>query len=70
MGGNGICFVGKHLVVLEGHTEAYEVKHCYADGKRFVVSRVGHSDTLDLYYDGKGDPELLNRVDAGKVLYQ
>lgn len=70
VGGNGICFVGKHLVVLEGHTEAYEVKHCYADGKRFVVSRVGHNDTLDLYYDGKGEPELLNRVDAGKVLHQ
>ena len=70
VGGNGICFVGKHLVVLEGRTEAYEVKHCYADGKRFVVSCVGHNDTLDLYYDGKGEPELLNRVDAGKVLHQ
>lgn len=70
VGGNGICFVGKHLVVLEGHTAAYEVKHCYADGKRFVVSRVGHNDTIDLYYDGKGEPELLNRVDAGKVLHQ
>ena len=69
VGGMGICFVGKRLVVIDGYDTAYVIKRCYADGKRFVVSSAVQNKTFELYYNGKDGPELKRCVEASKVAH-
>ena len=65
IGGDDICFIGKHIVVLKGDSSVYYIRRRYTDGKRFVVSKTkqeGISETLyDLYYDGKNPAEIKAR---------
>ena len=65
IGGDDICFIGKHIVVLEGDSSVYYIRRRYTDGKRFVVSKTKQesiSETLyDLYYDGKNPAEIKAR---------
>ena len=65
IGGDDICFIGKHIVVLKGDSSVYYIRRRYTDGKRFVVSKTKQesiSETLyDLYYDGKNPAEIKAR---------
>ena len=65
IGGDDICFIGKHIVVLKGHSSVYYIRRRYTDGKRFVVSKTKQesiAETLyDLYYDGKNPAEIKAR---------
>ena len=65
IGGDDICFIGKHIVVLKGDSSVYYIRRRYTDGKRFVVSKTMQesiSETLyDLYYDGKNPAEIKAR---------
>ena len=65
IGGDDICFIGKHIVVLKGYSSVYYIRRRYTDGKRFVVSKTKQesiSETLyDLYYDGKNPAEIKAR---------
>ena len=65
IGGDDICFIGKHIVVLKGDSSVYYIRRRYTDGKRFVVSKTKQesiSETLyDLYYDGKNPAVIKAR---------
>ena len=65
IGGDDICFIGKHIVVLKGDSSVYYIRRRYTDGKRFVVSKTKQesiSETLyNLYYDGKNPAEIKAR---------
>ncbi len=65
IGGDDICFIGKHIVVLKGNSSVYYIRRRYTDGKRFVVSKTKQeniAETLyDLYYDGKNPAEIKAR---------
>ena len=65
IGGDDICFIGKHIVTLKGNSSVYYIRRRYIDGKRFVVGKTKQesiSETLyDLYYDGKNPAEIKAR---------
>ena len=62
IGGNDICFIGKHIVIQKGAPSLYYIRRRYTDGKRFVVSKrkeESMTETLyNLYYDGKSPVEI------------
>ena len=57
VGGEDICFLGSHIVVLKDNPSVFYIRKRYSDGKRFVLSTSQTSrpnETLyDLYYNGR-----------------
>ena len=65
IGGNDICFIGKHIVIQKGDPSLYYIRRRYTDGKRFVVSKRKEGSMMEtlynLYYDGKSPVEIKTR---------
>ena len=57
VGGEDICFLGSHIVVLKDNPSAFYIRKRYSDGKRFVLSTSQTSrpnePLYDLYYNGR-----------------
>ena len=57
VGGEEICFLGSHIVVLKDNPSAFYIRKRYSDGKRFVLSTSQTSrpnePLYDLYYNGR-----------------
>ena len=57
VGGEDICFLGCHIVVLKDYPSAFYIRKRYSDGKRFVLSTSQTSrpnePLYDLYYNGR-----------------
>ena len=57
VGGEDICFLGSHIVVLKDNLSAFYIRKRYSDGKRFVLSTSQTSrpnePLYDLYYNGR-----------------
>ena len=56
-GGEDICFLGSHIVVLKDNPSVFYIRRRYSDGKRFVLSTSQTSrpnePLYDLYYNGR-----------------
>ena len=63
--GNGICFIGKDIVLLDGLPSAYYIRRRCGDGKRFVVGTSLNAKEREilyvLYYDGKNPAVIKQR---------
>lgn len=63
--GNGICFIGKDVVLLDGLPSAYYIRRRCGDGKRFVVGTSRNAKDREilyvLYYDGKNPAVIKQR---------
>ena len=57
VGGEDICFLGSHIVVLKDNPSVFYIRKRYSDGKRFVLSTSQTSrpnePLYDLYYNGR-----------------
>ena len=57
VGGEEICFLGSHIVVLKDNPSVFYIRKRYSDGKRFVLSTSQTSrpnePLYDLYYNGR-----------------
>ena len=57
VGGEDICFLGSHIVVLKDNPSVFYIRKRYSDGKRFVLStsQTSRPNELlyDLYYNGR-----------------
>lgn len=62
VGGNDICFIGKHIVLLKNHQFAYYIRQRYSDDKRFIICKnkdafIGETQ-YELFYDNKTPYEI------------
>lgn len=62
VGGNDICFIGKHIVLLKNHPSAYYIRQRYSDDKRFIICEnqnafIGETK-YELFYDNRNPYEI------------